>query len=325
MTTRMRQLLVAGLIGLAATPALALDKASLRLNWVLIGQHPAYYLGVERGYYRDEGIDLTINEGRGSGAAVQLVANGEDTFGLADTGAVIAGRAKGAPVKVIMSLFRTSNLSVTCAADANVRTLADLYGKKIAVTAGDALHQMWPGLVGANGLDEKKINLVFMDPAAKPVSVLQGRTECLLGGVDDQAVTIETQGRKVNVLRFADNKFNTLTVAAFTNDKVIAEKPDLVRRFVRATERSWKAAMEDPAAAIKAAAKAKPGINESVLRAQMEASFKLIPPPDGAQMAFGVAPASYWDQTLSILTKYQGMKIEAKAADHYDYSFAGGK
>ena len=325
MTTRFRLILAVCLFGLAASPALALDKASLRLNWVLIGQHPAYYLGVERGYYRDEGIDLTINEGRGSGAAVQLVANGEDTFGLADAGAVIAGRAKGAPVKVIMSLFRTSNLSVTCAQDANVRSLTDLYGKKVAVTAGDALHQMWPGLVGANGLDESKITLVFMDPAAKPISVLQGRTECLLGGVDDQAVTIETQGRKVNVIRFADNKFNTLTVSAFTNDKVINEKPDLVRRFVKATARSWNAAMEDPAAAISAAAKAKPGINEAALRAQMEASFKLVPPPDGSQMVFGVAPASDWDQTLSILTKYQGLKTEAKVADHYDYSFATAK
>ena len=325
MSQRLRLILALGLFGLAASPVLAVDKASLRLNWVLIGQHPAYYLGVERGYYRDEGIDLTINEGRGSGAAVQLVANGEDTFGLADTGAVIAGRAKGAPVKVIMSLFRTSNLSVTCAQDANVRSLTDLYGKKIAVTAGDALHQMWPGLVGANSLDESKITLVFMDAAAKPVSVLQGRTECLLGGVDDQAVTIETQGRKVNVIRFADNKFNTLTVSVFTSDKVIKDKPDLVRRFVKATERSWKAAMEDPAAAIKAAAKVKPGINEAVLRAQMDASFKLVPPPDGAAMAFGIAPAPYWDQTLGILTKYQGLKTEAKVADHYDYSFASGK
>ncbi len=325
MTKRLRLLLLAALAGLSAGPALALEKASLRLNWVLIGQHPAYYLGVERGYYRDEGIDLTINEGRGSGAAVQLVANGEDTFGLADAGAVIAGRSKGAPVKVIMSIFRTSNLSVTCAADANVRTLSDLYGKKVAVTAGDALHQMWPGLVGANGLDASKINLVFMDPAAKPVSVLQGRTECLLGGLDDQAVTIETQGKKVNVIRFADHKFNTLTVSAFTSDKVIKEKPDLVKRFSKATARSWKAAMDDPAAAVAAAAKAKPGINETVLRAQMEASFKLIAPPDGATMPFGVAPDAFWNQTLSILTEYQGLKTEAKVADHYDYSFASAR
>jgi NitT/TauT family transport system substrate-binding protein len=318
-----RTMLAASVFGLAVGPALALDQASLRLNWVLIGQHPPYYLGVERGYYEDEGIDLTINEGRGSGVAVQLIANGEDTFGLADTGAVIAGRAKGAPVKVIMSLFRTSNLGVTCRKDANVAELTDLYGKSIAVTAGDALHQMWPGLVAANALDESQISLVFMDPAAKPVSVMNARTECLLGGVDDQAVIIENQGQEVDVLRFADNGFNTLTVAAFTNDKVIEEQPDLVRRFVAATARSWKAAMEDPAAAVQAAANVKPGINEEVLRAQMEASFKLIPPPDGSEMAFGLAPDSYWEQTLDVMIEYRELETDEAVGDHYDYSFIG--
>lgn len=306
---------------MAAAAAHAEEEASLRLNWVLIGQHPPYYLGVERGYYAEEGIDLTINEGRGSGAAVQLVGNGEDTFGLADTGAVIAGRAKGAPVVVIMSLFRTSNLGVTCRVDANVESLTDLYGKKIAVTAGDALHQMWPGLVAANVLDESKISLVFMDPAAKPVSVLEGRTECLLGGVDDQAVTIENQGTPVTVLRFADNGFNTLTVGVFANQKVIDENPDLVRGFVKATARSWEAAMEDPAAAIAAAAKAKPGINEDVLRAQFEASLKLLPPPDGGTMPFGGAPPEYWDQTLDILKEFRELETSVAAADHYNYSF----
>jgi NitT/TauT family transport system substrate-binding protein len=313
--------LAAGALGLSGFSALAADKASLRLNWVLIGQHPPYYLGVKRGFYKEEGIELTINEGRGSGAAVQLVANGDDTFGLADAGAVIAGRAKGAPVKVIMSLFRTSNLSVTCRQDASVKSLTDLYGKKVAVTAGDALHQMWPGLIGSNNLDGGKISLVFMDPASKPLAVLDGRTECLLGGVDDQAVTIESQGRKVDVIRFADNKFNTMTVSVFTNDKVITEKPDLVRRFVKATARSWQAATEDPAAAIDAAAEAKPGINKDILRAQLEASLKLVPPPDGSKMPFGSAPASYWEQTLDILKKYQGLKTEAAVADHYNYSF----
>ena len=310
-----------GALAAPAIPAVALDKASLRLNWVLIGQHPPYYLGVKRGYYKDEGIDLTINEGRGSGAAVQLVANGDDTFGLADAGAVIAGRAKGAPVAVILSIFRTSNLSVTCREDKNVTTLADLYGKKIAATAGDALHQMWPGLVGANKLDTSKISLVFMDPASKPLAVLDGRTDCLLGGIDDQAVTIENKGAKVNIIRFADNNFNTMTVSAFTNDKVMKENPDLVRRFVKATIRSWEAAIQDPAAAVEAAAEAKPGINKDILRAQLEASIKLVPPPDGSKMAFGSAPAAFWDQTLNILKEYQGLKTEAANADHYNYSF----
>ena len=209
----------------------------------------------------------------------------------------------------------------TCRADAGVASLTDLYGKKIAVTAGDALHQMWPGLVAVNSLDESKLSLVFMDPAAKPVSVLEGRTECLLGGVDDQAVIIERKGTKVSVLRFADSGFNTLTVSVFTNQKVIDENPDLVRRFVKATARSWLAAIEDPAAAIAAAAKVKPGINEGILRAQFDASLKLLPPPDGGELAFGMAPAAYWDQTLDILKKFRGLETTVTNADHYNYSF----
>lgn len=310
-----------GLALLGAPTAHAADKASLRLNWVLIGQHPPYYLGLERGYYAEEGIDLTINEGRGSGAAVQLVAGGEDTFGLADTGAVIAGRAEGAPVTVIMSLFRTSNLGVTCRADAGVTTLTDLYGKKVAVTAGDALHQMWPGLVAANGLDGDKIALVFMDPAAKPLSVLANRTECLLGGVDDQAITIESQGTPVSIIRFADNGFNTLTLGVFTNQKVIDDSPDLVARFARATAKSWEAAIADPAAAIAAAAKAKPGINEDILRKQFDASAALLPPPDGGDVPFGLATGEDWAQTLNILKTFRGLETAVADADHYNYDF----
>ena len=301
--------------------AAALEPASLRLNWVLIGQHPPYYLGKARGYYEEEGIDLTINEGRGSGQAVQLVANGSDTFGLADAGAVIAGRAKGAPVEVLLSIFRTSNLGVTCRADAGVEELTDLYEKRVAVTAGDALHQMWPGLVAANALDGDRINLVFMDPAAKPVAVMDGQTECLLGGVDDQAVIIENQGQEVQVLRFADNSYNTLTVSVFTSTEVIEDQPEVVGGFVKATIRSWQAAMEDPEAAVAAAAAVKPGINEDILLAQLRASLQLIPPPDGADLAFGVAPPDYWEQTLDVLKRYREIDTDVPPADHYDYSF----
>lgn len=323
-----RPLLAGGALALAllgSQAAGALEPASLRLNWVLIGQHPPYYLGKARGYYEEEGIDLTINEGRGSGAAVQLVANESDTFGLADTGAVIAGRAKGAPVEVLLSVFRTSNLGVTCRADANVDSLTDLYGKRVAVTAGDALHQMWPGLVAANDLDEERIDLVFMDPAAKPVAVMEGRTECLLGGVDDQAVIIENEGQEVDVLRFADNNYNTLTVSVFTNTAVTENQPELVGGFVRATIRSWQAAMEDPEAAVAAAAEVKPGINEDILLAQLEASLELIAPPDGEDLAFGVAPPEYWEQTLDVLKRYREIDTDVPAAEHYDYSFIPGR
>ena len=73
----------------------AQDKVSLRLNWYLGGLHVPFYYGKERGFYAAEGIDLTINEGRGSANTVQVVAAGSDTFGLADSSSVVADRREG--------------------------------------------------------------------------------------------------------------------------------------------------------------------------------------------------------------------------------------
>jgi NitT/TauT family transport system substrate-binding protein len=91
-----------------APRAHAQDKVSLRLNWYLGGLHVPFYYGKERGIYAAEGIDLTINEGRGSANTVQVVAAGSDTFGLADSSSVILTASKGADVKSVMSLLNTT-------------------------------------------------------------------------------------------------------------------------------------------------------------------------------------------------------------------------
>ena len=96
---------------LMSAPAAALDKVSFRLNWYFGGAHSPFQLGLERGYYRDEGIDLTINEGRGSANTVQVVAAGSDTFGLADSSSVVATAAKGAEIKSVMSLLNSTGYS----------------------------------------------------------------------------------------------------------------------------------------------------------------------------------------------------------------------
>src|SRR3954463_11752116 len=90
------------LIATLLSPARAEDKVSFRLNWYPGGFHAPFYLGLERGYYREQGIDLTINPGRGSANTVQVVAAGTDTFGLADSASVMMLASKGADVKTVM-------------------------------------------------------------------------------------------------------------------------------------------------------------------------------------------------------------------------------
>src|SRR3954470_18099765 len=215
--------IIAALAALAAsaTMAVAEDAVSLRLNWYFGGLHVPFYYGKERGFYKDEGIDLTINEGRGSANTVQVVAAGSDTFGLADSSSVIATAAKGADIKSVMSLLNSTGFSVVSLAETGIRTPKDLEGKRLAVSPGDPLGQLFQALAASNKLDVSKISMVQVDPAAKVVTVLEKRADGLLGGADDQFFLIKQRGIEPAALRFADHGANIVGMAILTKEQLI--------------------------------------------------------------------------------------------------------
>src|SRR5439155_7708971 len=165
--SRLAVILAAAVAVIAASFAHAEDKVSLRLNWYLGGLHVPFYYGKDKGYYSAEGIDLTINEGRGSANTVQVVAAGSDTFGLADSSSVILTASKGADVKSVMWLLNSTGFAVISLASAGIRSPKDLEGKRLAVSPGDPLGQLFQALAAVNKLDMSKISLVQVDPAAK--------------------------------------------------------------------------------------------------------------------------------------------------------------
>src|SRR5262245_10970625 len=140
------------------------EKVSLRLNWYLGGLHTPFYYGKERGFYTAEGIDLTINEGRGSANTVQVIAAGSDTFGLADSSSIILTASKGADVKSVMSLLNSTGFSVISLASTGIRSPKDLEGKKLALSPGDPMWQLFQAIASVNKLDTSKISMVQVDP-----------------------------------------------------------------------------------------------------------------------------------------------------------------
>ncbi|MEO8755305.1 MAG: ABC transporter substrate-binding protein, partial [Casimicrobiaceae bacterium] len=183
-------LLLALLAALLASAANAQDKVTLRLNWLLYGFHTPFYLGVERGYYKDEKIDLTIGEGQGSVRAVQTVGAKSDMFGLADGGSIVAGVAKGAPVKAVLAVTNSSPYSLAVRADAGIKTLKDLEGKTVASAPGEAGLQLLPALFARNGVDIEKVKILRVDGAGKMVAVAEKRAEGLMAGLDNQSLTL---------------------------------------------------------------------------------------------------------------------------------------
>jgi NitT/TauT family transport system substrate-binding protein len=306
---------------LGAAGARAADQASLLLNWYLGGLHTPFYLGLERGYYADEGIDLTINEGRGSARAVQVIAAKGDTFGMSDAGSLMLGAAQGAPIKAVMSLLNTSGFGIISLAETGITSVKDLEGKTLAVSPGDALTQLFPAVVAANELDGDAIELVFMDPPAKPVAVMEKRTDALLGGIDDQYFLIEAQGHEPASLRFADLGVNTVGITIHTHEDVLAENPDLVRRFVKASVRSWQAALDDPEAAVEAALKVKPDLNRESTLKQLQVDLGLLFSPNTEGHGIGYGAEADWQHTKELLAEYRELETDREASSFYTNEF----
>ena len=302
---------------LAAGTAQAQDKVTFRLNWLLYGFHTPFYLGLERGYYKDEGIDLTIGEGQGSVRAVQTVGAKGDMFGLADGGSVVAGVSKGAPVKAVMAVTNSSPYSLAVRTDSGIKTLKDVEGKTIATAPGEAGLQLLPGLFARNNVDINKVKILRVEGAGKMVAVAEKRAEGLMAGLDNQSLTLPKQGTPL--IDFAYSKYGTNTVGLtiFVHNDTIKEKPDLVRRFVKATVRSFEAAIKEPEASIKAGQKVKADLETELSLAQLKVGIGLMKTDATAKLPTGHFAQKDWDDTLELMKKYMALETSMKSTEFY--------
>jgi NitT/TauT family transport system substrate-binding protein len=319
---------VAGL-ALTALPAQAQSKApekvTLMLNWYLYSEHAPFFLGKERGFFSEEGIDLEIQEGRGSAVTAQAVAAKSVTFGYIDVTTMIKAAAKGAPLKSTGVLFQVSPMSVMGFSDKNIRTPKDIIGKTVATTPGDSMSQMWPLFLKMNNIQADQVKIVSGDGQTKLNAVMSGQADLLLGYVMDQAIKLQdATGKSVTPIKFADSGVNQISSGIIANKSFIAENPDLVKRFMRAATRAAEAAEKSPEAAVDAMLKANPkaGVRDTLI-VGMKQSIALYHTKDTAnQRPFRVAMKNVND-SLDLLVQFGGMDpaTRGKAEDYVTLEF----
>ena len=298
-----------------------LTKVTFRMNWKFTGPHAVYMLGKELGFYKEEGIDLQIMEGNGSVTTAQLVGNKSNTFGLADATALVPIMAKGLPIKAVAMITPTSALAVVARKDSGIRTIKDLEGKKLALTAGDSLTQIFPAVIAINKLDESKIGLIYVDAAAKIPMVLEGKTDALLGSAGDQSAVLEDQGLAVVDLKFADYGVNILNLGVFVHDDLIKENPDLIRRFLRATKKSHEALDANYEKALQLLTETKRELKLEVARKQADAYYSRMDSPNCKGKPILYNCPDDWKMTVDIMKKYRNLEGDINSADFFTNDF----
>ena len=312
--------------GGAAEPAASaepveLTEVTVTLNWVPYGEHAPFYYGLQEGFFEEEGIDLTVQPGNGSGNTVQQVAQGNTDFGWADTPPLANGIKSGMPVKSLGVFLQTGPSSVEFFADQGISEPADLVGKTVGGTPGDAMYGTFPAWLELNGVDPAEVTVVNVDAAGKIAALIEGQVDAIQGFYHDQAPTIAGKtGKEVDALPFADFGMNLLGTGLLTNDSLIAEDPELVAAMVRATSRSFAEAVENQEDAVAAMSElAEQAPDAEVLANQLELTVGLLNLADAP--APGVNTEKQWVDTLTFLSENTDFDGALDAATYWDASF----
>jgi NitT/TauT family transport system substrate-binding protein len=315
-STRRALLACAALIAspLLAVPASAADKVVLMINWYVYGEHAPFYYGKEKGIFAQEGIDLEIQEGRGSAVTVQAVAAKTVPFGYADVPTMIRAAVKGAPVITAGVALQKNPMSVMGFTEKNIRKPEDIKGKIVATTPGDSMSQIWPLFLKKTGLKESDFRIVSGDAQTKLNAVINGQADLLLGYVMDQSMKIkDATGKSVYPIMFADYGINLISSGIIVHKDTLKENADLVRRFMAAATKSIEAAEKDPSGAADAILKINPkGGKKETLQEGFELTIPLYRTEETkSQRPFNVSDENMKD-SVELLVEYGGVDASAK-------------
>lgn len=251
------------------------EQIRLPMGYIANVQFAPWYVAVERGYFAAEGMELAFDYSWETDG-VRLVGAGELPFAIASGDQVILARSQGIPVVTVASWWQRFPVAVVALEESGIRTPADLKGRKVGIpeTFG-ASYIGWRALLAAAGLKEEDVSLEVIG-YTQVASLVEKRVDAAVVYANNEPVQLTQAGYRVVVIPVAD--YATLASnGLITSEKMLRERPQEVRRFVRAFLRGLEDTLKDPNAAFEACRKYVEGLdqNEAVQRAVLEATLPL--------------------------------------------------
>ncbi|MDW8119149.1 MAG: ABC transporter substrate-binding protein [Chloroflexota bacterium] len=269
----------------------SLTKVRVALDWYPWANHAGLFLAQEKGYFREEGLEVEIYTPADPSTVLQTVGAGKDDFGISYQPDVLLARAQGVPVVSVAALVQHPLNSVMALRDSGIQRPRHLEGKKVGYPGIPLNVPLLKSMVEKDGGDFSKVELVNIGFDLVP-ALAGRRVDAIIGAYwVHESIVLEQQGFPVNILRVEQwgvPDFYELVLV--TNEKTLAERPDLVKRFLRAVVKGYRDASQDLAGAVDTLAKASPQVDTKVERE----GIRLLAPLWQDAPAFGWQTAERW-------------------------------
>ena len=241
------------LSGTAQSPA---EEINLVLNWVPGGDHAPIYWAREQGWYEDAGIELEIETGTGSGASAKKVGIGRDQVGISDFPTVLRAIGKGADIIGVMNIYANSPYGIYWDKSSGIEGFDGLTGKTIGNPPFDAARQMWPAIARVLDIDPDSVKFVNVKPNAKVAALKSGAIDATTNFYNTHFIYQRIFGDDMGFVALRDLGFNPYGNSIIANGKWAAANPEVLKNFVKVTQKAYAACLVTPEPCIELLAKA---------------------------------------------------------------------
>ena len=281
---------------------------SLRLPWFPNTQFSGSYVAAAKGYFAEEGLDVTINPGGFDVNSITLVAAGSDTFGLHDTGSLLFAAAEEIPLITVATYFHKHPGAVMALADSGIETLEDFVGRRIGFAEGGPW-QLTQAMLAKNGIDIDSLEQVAIGFDLAPI--LEGDVDLKTVFATNEPILAELQGFPARVFVPYDYGVETSANALFTTRGYFEDNPEVVCGMVRAIARGWEFAFENPEEALDIVIAVDPeNLDRDKEARSLEAIKDAVLTPDALADGIGSMKHSRWQTVDEVMRTYGGLDVE---------------
>ena len=305
---------LAACASLAHAQSAAPTKLKFVLDWKFQGLHAWFLVAQEKGYFAQEGLDVTIDSGDGSAASVTKVATGAYDAGFGDMSAIIQTAAASpatAPVGVFM-LYNRSPFVVVTKKSSGINKPKDLEGKLLGSPINGATYKLFPAFAKAAGVDASKVKFNNIAGNLQETMLARGEIDFLAAFVNTVWFSVKPLNldpeKDLNFIYYADYGVDPYSNGVLVSQNLIKTNPNAVKGLVKAINRAMTDVLANPDAAVEVVAKRDPLINKALEKERLLMTYKLlIATPEAKEIGIGDVNDEHLARSIKIVSEVYGL------------------
>jgi len=299
----------------------AATEVAFILNWIAGGDHAPYYYAQQEGWYEEAGIDLSIQQGKGSTQAAQQTGIGASQIGLADLSNALIAIGKGAELTAVMNIYANSPYGMYWLKSSGIEGIEDFPGKRIGNPPADAARAMWPALAKAAGIDPQSVRWVNVQPNAKLSALKAGSIDITTSFYNIHHIFERELGDDMGYFAWHEHGFNPYGNSIIVHTPFLEENPEVVDAFVETTQRAFHFCVDNPEPCVEALVDANTGLKKDNELENWSLVVELMTDEHSTTVGLGHFKPERMQDDYELVATYFELDEPFAIEDHYTNEF----